>query len=189
MHLIITYNAKLILSVSTEIISLYLISTSNLQQVMSEAQINKKFLTYEKPTLGFRMVYPSDWQIIEENPGRVIFVSPQNTEIRIIINNVSKSLDVNKLPLRNITAHNDALNEIKALRGVASHIRDNEVTVGTSHIPGWRVDYNVLGHYIIDTNLITSGKRFTISYVEVTSKVTETLPTMQAMLNSFQVIK
>lgn len=99
------------------------------------------------------MVYPSGSNIIEENPGRVIFISSQNTEIRIIINNVSKSLDVNKLPLRNITAHNDALNEIKALRGVASHIRDNEVMVGTSHIPGWRVDYNVLGHYIIDTNL------------------------------------
>jgi hypothetical protein len=41
--------------------------------------------------------------------------------------------------------------------------------VGASHISDWRVDYNVLGHYIIDTNLVTSGKRFTISYVEATS--------------------
>ena len=40
----------------------------------------------------------------------------------------------------------------------ASHIHDNEVTVGTSHIPGWRVNYNVLGHCIIDTNLVTSGQ-------------------------------
>ena len=137
--------------------------------MMSEAQINKKFLTCENPTLGFRMMYPSGSKIIEENPGRVIFISSQNTEIRIIINNVSKSIDINKLPLRNITAHNDALNEIKALRSVASHIRDNEVMVGASHISDWRVDYNVLGHYIIDTNLVTSGKRFTIIYVEATS--------------------
>jgi len=75
------------------------------------------------------------------------------------------------------------------LRGVASHIHDNEVTVGTAHFPGWMLGYNVPGHYIIDTNLVANGKRFTISYVEVTSKVTETLSTMQTMLNSFQLIK
>lgn len=40
--------------------------------MMSEAQINKKFLTYENPTLGFRMVYPSGLKIIEENPGSYI---------------------------------------------------------------------------------------------------------------------
>jgi hypothetical protein len=171
MYLIITYKTKLILSVSIGI-SLYLISTSSLtQQQMTEEQIDKKFLTYDNPTLGFRMMYPSGWQILEESPGRVIFISPQNTEIRIIVDNISKSIDANKLPLRNITAHNDALNEIKALRGVARNIHDNEVTVGTAHIPGWRIGYNVLGHYIIDTNIVTSGKRFTISYVEVTSKV------------------
>jgi len=135
------------------------------------------------------MMYPSSWQIIEENPGRVIFISPQNTEIRIIVGNVSKSIDANTIPLRNITAHNEALNENKALRGVASHIYDNEVTVGTAHFPGWMLGYNVPGHYIIDTNLVANGKRFTISYVEVTSKVTETLSTMQTMLNSFQLIK
>jgi len=46
------------------------------------------------------MMYPSSWQIIEENPGRVIFISPQNTEIRIIVGNVSKSIDANTLPLK-----------------------------------------------------------------------------------------
>jgi hypothetical protein len=122
-----------------------LISTSSLTQQMTEEQIEKKILTYDNPTLGFRMMYPSGWQIIEENFGRVIFISPQNTE-RIIVDNISKFIDANKLPLRNIAAHNDALNEIKALRGVARNIHDNEVTVGTAHIPGWRIGYNVLGH-------------------------------------------
>lgn len=147
--------------------------------------MNEKFSTYQNPRFGFRILYPSDWHVIEENPDRVIFSSAETTTIRVIGDNISKDTPA----VTNLTAHNYALNEVNGLRGVAKNVHLMEVTVGIAHVPGWRVDYVIPGHYVIDINLVISGKRFTISYVEATLKVPRTLSTLQTMLNSFQVIK
>ena len=103
--------------------------------------------------------------------------------------NVSKSFDVNTLNVKEEdikAAHIYALNEIKALQGVAGHIHNGGVTVRIANITGWRVDYVLPGHYVIDIILVTGGKQFIIRYVDVTLKVQETLPTIQTMLNLFQ---
>jgi hypothetical protein len=162
--------------------------------MIAEAQkINKKFLSYQNPRLGFRLLYPSDWQVLEENPGRVIFISPeQNATLRIIVENASKDFDVNRLTTTandSSTAHTYAMNEIKAIQGVASHIHNNEVAIGTRNISGWRVDYMLSSHYVMDTILVTEGNRFILRYVDLALKVPHTLSTIQAMLDSFQVIK
>ena len=189
MHLIIVFMKMLFLAGSIGILLLllllfYLTSMFTLQ-LIAETQMNEKFSTYQNPRFGFRILYPSDWQVIEENPDRVIFSSAETATIRVIADNVSK----NALAVTNLTAHDYALNEVNGLRSVASNVRLMEVTVGISHVPGWRVDYVIPGHYVIDVNLVIGGKRFTISYVEVTLNVPRTLSTLQTMLNSFQVIK
>ena len=115
----------------------------------------------------------------------MIFSSAETTTIRVITDNISKDA----LAVTNLTAHDYAINEVNGVRDVVSNVRLTEVTVGIAHMPGWRVDYVIPGHNVIDINLVISGKRFTISYVEVTLKVPRTLSTLQTMLNSFQVIK
>jgi hypothetical protein len=146
------------------------------------AQMSEKFSTYQSPRFGFGILYPSNWQVIEENPDRVIFRSPETTLIRVIADNISSQA------VTILMAHDYALNEVNGLRGAAS-LGLRGVTVGIAHSSGWRVDYVIPGHYVTDINLVIDGKRFTISYVELTSKVHRTLSTLQRMLNSFQVIK
>jgi hypothetical protein len=81
------------------------------------------------------------------------------------------------------------LNEIKAIQGVASDIHNSEVAVGIAHTPGWRIDYMLSSHYVMDTILVTGGHRFILRYIDLTLRVPQTLSTIQTMLNSFEVIK
>jgi len=100
------------------------------------------------------------------------------------------------------TAHDYAMDRINELSGggIREHyLRDMPVSVGTAHIPGWRVDsmysgepgYNstVFGDYVISTYLVSDSKVYTFTYEDLPLRVPDTLPLMQTMLNSFQVIK
>jgi len=82
------------------------------------------------------------------------------------------------------------LKEINELRSFASDLHVTGITVGTSHLPGWSIDYIIPpSHHVIDTILLANGKQFTISYLVVAVKPHEVLKAMQTMLNSFQIIK
>jgi hypothetical protein len=143
-------------------------------------RMNEKFLTYFSSELGFKISHPSGWDVIVENPNRVIFHSFGNATMRVILNNASS----------NMTAHDYALKEINELRGFASDVHVTGVTVGTRHLPGWSVDYIIPpSHHVIDTILAANGKRFTISYLVMAVKPHDVLKIMQIMLNSFQIIK
>jgi hypothetical protein len=173
----------LFLAGSIGLLLLFYVIPISTHHLITTAQMSEKFSTYQSPRFGFGILYPSNWQVIEENPDRVIFSSPETTIIRVIADNTSSQA------VTNLTAHDYALNEVNGLLGAASNLRLMGVTVGIAHSPGWRVDYVIPGHYVTDINLVINGKRFTISYVELTSKVPRTLSTLQRMLNSFQVIK
>jgi len=136
------------------------------------------------------------------------FISPgSNTSLSIKVDNVSKYeyLDTNTLTVKTApmpTAHDYAMDRINELSGggIREHyLRDMPVSVGTAHIPGWRVDsmysgepgYNstVFGDYVISTYLVSDSKVYTFTYEDLPLRVPDTLPLMQTMLNSFQVIK
>jgi hypothetical protein len=142
--------------------------------------MNEKFLTYPNPKLGFKILYPFGWNVIEENPNRVIFHSFGNATMRIIVYNATG----------NMTTHDYALKEINELPGFVSDVHVTGITMGTRHLPGWSVDYIIPpNHHLIDTILVANGKQFTISYLVIAVKPHEVLKTMQIMLNSFQIIK
>ena len=156
-----------------------------LLQDTAGVKISEKFLTYQNSRLGFNISYPTGWQVIEENPDRVIFNSFGNATVRIIVDNVTKFGNMSSEG--GVSAHNYAINGTKNLGGIASYAHITSVFVGTSHQPGWSVDYFIPPSHILDTVLVTNGKLFTINFVITAIKEDKVLATLQSMMSSFQV--
>ena|GEM_PF-2467746 len=124
-----------------------------------------------------------------------------STTLTVEADNVSKYLDTNTLTVKSRTAHDYALDQILGRRtqyagAAGDYIRDMPVTVGATHIPGWRVDSMYPGEpgynnseYEISTYVVANSKEYVFIYGDNPLKVPETLPIMQAILNSFQVLK
>jgi hypothetical protein len=68
-------------------------------------------LTYENPTYGFRIQYPTDWNVTEDVPFTseadlkvVEFRSPDRASLSIDVENTNQYLDTNTLTLKSRTA-------------------------------------------------------------------------------------
>lgn len=116
-----------------------------------------------------------------------------NTSLSVEVKNVSKYLDTSTLTLKTHTAYDYAHPNLEM-----PYVRDMPVTVGPAHIPGWRVDSvsrsgGICGYgngcYDASVYIVANGREYTFTYEDDPLKVSATLPIMQTMLNSFQIIK
>lgn len=84
-------------------------STAIVPTTTSEA---KRFLTVEKPTLGFKISYPSDWNITDKD-FIISFKAPNNTAlVTLSITNLSS------YPKANLTLEQYSLNQINTIKSV-----------------------------------------------------------------------
>jgi eukaryotic-like serine/threonine-protein kinase len=172
-----------------------------MQQKAGVNNSNNNFLTYENPTHGVRIRYPPDWQKIEHLSGNsfwIDFTSPSKSEANAFPATVSVS--VKGLNESTSTTIRDYLNGVinKAKQSlpdfqIIEPNRDTNIT-GTS---ASKIVYSFLSQdpvvqaHFQSMNIwtIKDKKVYGISYTEIKSLYPTYLPTVQKMIDSFEVIK
>jgi hypothetical protein len=162
---------------------------------------DNNFLTYENPTHGIRIRYPADWQKTEHPSGNsfwVDFKSPSKSEANTFPAIVS--ISVKGLNDSTSTATRDyvsgVINKAKQSLPDFQIIEPNHDTniTGTS---ASKIVYSFLSQdpvvqaHFLSMNIwgIKDKKVYGISYTEIKSLYATYLPTVQKMIDSFEVIK
>jgi len=186
------------------ILTITLVAVTSVGQIY--AQNSTSFVTYENPSLGFSIDYPSDWEAWENE--NVTFMIPPNT-IRnlttslydapfiIHVREVTPYLDTDTMTVKNKTLDQLAprmmktLSENNSLELEFKPIRENYFTV--DGLPGWKIEA-FLGpeanplYYFFDASTVSNGKVYHMLYGEKPLKVPETYPVVKKMLESFRII-
>lgn len=200
------YERRLILLGITLILFSSLSIPTILQTVLAQTA---NFLTYENPTYGFRIQYPSDWNITsshteyldnstEEGTTRSVveFESPDGSSFNIYVQlNTTQYLDTNTLTVKNRTAHDYVLERLAAQSDIPGftfkNIRDYATIV--ADIPAWsleRISTSVLGiNYIKETYVVKDDKMYNLWSSSKPLLVPTILPIAQKMIDSFELIK
>src|SRR5919198_1660826 len=90
-------------------------ANTNTTRIASTTTAAKPFLTLEKPMLGFKISYPTDWNITD-NDFVISFRAPQNAALVILsITNLPSST-----PKTNLTLEQYSSNEINTIKSVES---------------------------------------------------------------------
>jgi Bacterial Ig domain len=151
---------------------------------------NNNFLTYENPVLGIRLQYPSNWEKIEQQMGRlhVIFRSP--TENSSDTFQEILGISIMNLPSRNISLHQIIEAHINILDMTVPALQINESSAFTlADNPAHRVVYaNNTRFEVMESWTIKDDKVYVIVYVAEASKYSGYLPIIQRMLDSFGII-
>jgi hypothetical protein len=156
----------------------------------------KHFLTVEKPILGFKISYPSDWNITD-NDFVISFSSPQNAA------NVTFSItNLTSISKTNLTLEQYSANEINAIKSAESKKVGNSFKVIESKpyllsgqpgheilfLNGSRADTT---HDYKKTLLVWSivdGKIYQIRYSTEESEYSNYIPTVFYMIDSFRLL-
>ena len=171
------------------------------QAIALQTADNKNgFLTYQNSQYGFKIQYPSNWEITTctffncialvtfdsspIEPGKLI----KGARLFIDIENASQYLDTKNMVLKNKTAYDYVQDELKALDHGAmdSHDRVNSTTVGG--VKAWSIQSLSDVSQLFDrvTYMVKNGKMYQFHYLAPSLKVPSTLPIAQKMINSFQ---
>jgi hypothetical protein len=153
------------------------------------------FLTYENPTYGIRIQYPSDWQKLEfsrrDSLGiAVIFRSPPENASDTKLENLL--IQVGNLPSQNISLealNNANINNLKQSLIDFELIELNATTLSGNN-PAHKVVYtNREGEDELKTMQVVSIKEdkvYLITYTAEASRYDRYLPTIQKMIDSFR---
>jgi hypothetical protein len=150
------------------------------------------FLTVEKPTLGFRISYPSDWNITD-NDLVISFRAPQNAAlVTFSITNLSSKA--------NLTLEQYSSNEINTIKLIESKKAGNfKFLESTSHLlsgePGHAIVFlngtNADARHNYKTGIVwtaVDGKVYQIRYSAEISKYPTYAPTVIDIINSFELL-
>jgi hypothetical protein len=159
----------------------------------SHAQSSDKFLTWTGDE--FTIQHPSNWQVKEntEPPdGRVSF-ELTGRSLPIFAVNTEKAeshLDSDTMKLNNISLQELAEHEIAEMTSSEFRnfdlIKQNKVTIRGND--GWKMEF--VGEdslYLFEICTIAHGKIYVLTYQDYSSKVPETLPLANEMVESFQI--
>jgi PsbP-like protein len=158
--------------------------------IVVQSTSNNDFLTYEDPVAGIRIWYPSNWEKIEQQGGKlnVIFKSPQE--------NSSDSFQENlEISIANLASTNMSLNElttahIGTLKGSAPTLQiwqsSNTTLAGN---PAYTVVYTNESRFEgMEAWTVKGDKAYLIRYVAEAPNYSNYLPVIQQMLASFEII-
>jgi serine/threonine-protein kinase len=178
-----------------------MLSSSVLSVIQASAQTNSKnnsnnLLTYQNPAYGIKIQYPSDWRVSENGmrdyTNIVAFYSPlENLSDRVPEHMTLSRVDYSQ----NITLdqYNKFLNStLENIPGV--QIIESNPTALAGH-PGYKVVYlsmpSNLPFKFQDMLIwtIIGGKVYNISFNAEAAKYPTFLPTIQKMINSFQITR
>jgi hypothetical protein len=141
--------------------------------------------------MKFTIKYPSNWQVKQtdetvsfELSGRILPIFAVNTE-KVQVHLDSDTMTLNNISLQELAEHE--LNEMTAseFRNF-DLIKQNKVTVGGND--GWKMEFaGEDGLYLFEICAIAHGKIYILTYQDYSSKVPETLPLVDKMVESFRI--
>lgn len=170
-------------------------------QQKSAVNSNNNFITYENPTYGIRIRYPGDWQKTEHlNANRfwVDFMSPFKNNPNAFP--VTLSLSVEDLNHTITTTTNEYVNGI--LNNAKQSLPDFQIIesnpdTNMTGISAYKIVYSFLSQdpaaqvHFQSMNIwsVKDKKVYAISYTQAKSLYAAYLPTVQKMIDSFEIIK
>jgi hypothetical protein len=158
--------------------------------VHAQTPISVNFLTYQNPTEGYSIQYPSDWEVTGNGiSDAVIRFSPSDvSELSLIVTTTKPApyLDIVTMTVKNTTSQQ--LLQEKLLFDSVHKIpfRKTNVTVGENS--GIKNEYLVGNTYSFEVLIIGNGKLYTLAYNDDSLNVPKTLPVINKMVESFQFI-
>ncbi len=160
---------------------------------------NNKMLTYENSTYGMRMQYPSDWHKEEnvssgsDNNSMLVNVVRFSSPFKNTSDTTSESLDIkvdnisNIKPITLAQYANDTINDIRQDFKIIE--LDTNSTLGGN--PAFKLVYTGIEEGVnLQAMLILTikgDKAYIISYIAEPTKFSFYLPTLQNMINPFQI--
>jgi eukaryotic-like serine/threonine-protein kinase len=172
--------------------------------MQQKSTVNNKnesnFVTYENPSYGIRIRYPADWQKTEHiNANRfwVDFMSPFKNNPNTFPAIVSVSVeDLN----HGITTTNEYVNGIlnRAKQSLSDfQINESNHNANIAGTSAYKIVYSFLSQdpavqaHFQSMNIwsVRDNKVYGISYTEAKSLYATYLPTVQKMIDSFEIIK
>ena len=169
---------------------------ANTATIVAATTAAKPFLTLEKPMLGFKISYPSDWNITD-NDFVISFRAPQNAALVILsITNLPSSSSKTNLTLQQYSS-----NEINTIKSIESKRVGNffKVIESTSYLLSGEP-----GHEIVLLNgtsadpthnyktsiiwTIVDSKVYQIRYSAKVFEYSNYIPTVIDMIDSFELL-
>ena len=177
--------SKFLLFCLSIIIITSLLSVSLTGQQTTVAQTNSKFVTYDNPTFGVRIQYPSDWGRLDlsflQQSADIDFYPLADTSLA---KNVK--IQVNNLPSRNMTLEEYTNSQINPLE--ERLLESNTTTL--AGIPGYEIVFTSLqGLKTMQVWTIKNDKAYIISYVAQEEDYEKELQVAKKMIDSFEITK
>ena len=177
--------SKFLLFCLSIIIITSLLAVSLTGQQTTVAQTNSKFVTYDNPTFGVRIQYPSDWGRLDlsflQQSADIDFYPLADTSLA---KNVK--IQVNNLPSRNMTLEEYTNSQINPLE--ERLLESNTTTL--AGIPGYEIIFTSLqGLKTMQVWTIKNDKAYIITYVAQEEDYEKELQVAQKMIDSFEITK
>jgi hypothetical protein len=159
------------------------------------AQPTDNFSIYTNADMKFTIQHPIDWQVEEgaESPqDSVGFNTDEPTGPRFVVTlrNVEPYLDTDTMSLQNTSLQQEVQQTINVLSSLPGTnfklIRQNEVTV--SGLSGLKIEYTAGVIYSLQISTIANGKLYTLTYSDRQLNVPESLPLVNKMVETFQIV-
>ena len=159
----------------------------------SYVQSLDNFKTYTNKEMKFSIQYPSNWKVEEkeEYPNSVTFQIPDRASsfFMVSVGEPETHLDTDTKTLKNNTLEQEVKKGIDTDISILKSklLKQNKVIVGgNTGIKTELIDHFSGYKFYITT--IANGKIYQLSYIENPTKVPETLPLANKMVESFQVL-
>lgn len=145
--------------------------------------------------MKFIIQHPINWQVEEslKSPQEVVrFKTAEATGPMFVVTvrDVKPYLDTDTMTLKNTSLQQEAQQTVAVLSSIPGTnfklIRQNEVTV--SGFYGIKIEYTAGIIYSFQISTFSDSKLYTLTYSERQLKVPETLPLVNKMVDSFQVV-
>ena len=177
--------SKFLLFCLSIIIITSLLSVSLTGQQTTVAQTNSKFVTYDNPTFGVRIQYPSDWGRLDlsflQQSADIDFYPLADTSLAKTV-----KIQVNNLPSRNMTLEEYTNSQINPLE--ERLLESNTTTL--AGIPGYEIVFTSLqGLKTMQVWTIKNDKAYIISYIAQEEDYEKELQVAQKMIDSFEITK
>jgi serine/threonine-protein kinase len=177
--------SKFLLFSLSIIIITSLLSLSLTGQQTTIAQTNSNFVTYDNPTFGVRIQYPSDWGRLDlsflQDSADIDFYPLADTSLA---KNVK--IQVINLPSRNMTLEEYTNSQINPLE--EKLLKSNTTTL--AGIPGYEIVFtSVQGLKTMQVWTIKDDKAYIITYVAKEEDYENDLQIAQKMIDSFEITR
>jgi eukaryotic-like serine/threonine-protein kinase len=177
--------SKFLLFCLSIIIITSLLSVSLTGQQTTVAQTNSKFVTYDNPTFGVRIQYPSDWGRLDlsfmQGSADIDFYPLADTSLA---KNVK--IQVDNLPSSNMTLEEYTNSQINPFE--EKLLESNTTTL--AGIPGYEIVFTSLqGLKTMQVWTIKDDKAYIITYVAQEEDYEKELQVAQKMIDSFEITK